>query len=150
MPNPTINDVRQFLTRKGVKVQGFDRPKELDSATATVSVWLPMRLKNPLNVSEHWRVRSKRAKMQRTTAFYRLAGIAKPTPPVVVTITRMYSGRCQPMDDDGLSAACKNLRDGVADSYNSDDSKKSGLRFVCQQERAADNLVHIVIEPEHQ
>lgn len=84
-------------------------------------VTIPLRTKNSLNVREHWAKRALRAKHHRATvgfilrAYLRNAGIG---PPCVVTLTRTGPKR---MDDDGLSAALKAVRDGVADALGIDD-----------------------------
>jgi hypothetical protein len=77
------------------------------------------------NRREHWAVRAKRAKAQRTAAFllwrshsswsaaahHRQVGC-------VVTLTR-FGGR--KLDDDNLRSALKSIRDGIADAIGLDD-----------------------------
>lgn len=84
-----------------------------------MKIELPLRVINGLNQREHWSARAKRAKSDRL-----IAGLATPAglkPPLTITLTRIYTGRGRPYDTDGLAAAFKGVRDGIADKIGVDD-----------------------------
>jgi len=57
--------------------------------------------------------------------------------PLLVRISRLYSGRSQLYDDDNFSGGCKGLRDAIASMLGlSGDSKKDGIVFEYAQERS--------------
>lgn len=99
-----------------------------------IEIDLPLRTVNSLNNSHgHWRVISRRRKRERGTACMMVRSkIGGATLPATVTLTRLSAGE---LDDDGLRAALKSVRDGVADAFGTDDSAKSKLRFEYTQER---------------
>lgn len=86
---------------------------------------LPMRTRNPLNGSQGvtrgaMMGMARQRKSQRTTVYVTLLASKVPRPelPCVVTLTRIAPRR---LDDDGLTAALKSCRDGVADWLRVDD-----------------------------
>lgn len=82
-------------------------------------IQLPLRVINGLNQREHWSVRARRAKSDRL-----IAGLATPAglkPPLTITLTRIYTKRGRAYDSDGLAAAFKGVRDGIADKIGIDD-----------------------------
>jgi hypothetical protein len=120
----------------------------------TVHVSWPMRLKNTLNTREHWAVKAKRVKAERKATYMMLfagrtidsLGVA-PVPEgiggrLAVRLVRIYAGKCQPMDDDGLTAAFKHVRDEVAAYFGVDDADPR-IRFECAQVRGSANAVRI-------
>src|SRR5690242_18788265 len=81
-----------------------------------ICVELPLRLESLANRREHWAKRSKRAKVQRLTAWR----MAKVHPlPCVVTITRIGP---RPLDTDNLAISAKHVRDGIADRLGINDN----------------------------
>lgn len=52
-----------------------------------------------------------------------------------VRITRFYSGRGKAFDDDNMVAACKGLRDGIADAFGMKDNDPL-ISFEYRQERS--------------
>jgi len=89
-------------------------------ASAGVVVELPgLRLVNPLNQREHWRSVSTRGKREKAATAAALRGKAPPALPVVVTITRVSTGR---LDSDGCVASAKHVRDAVAAWLGCDDA----------------------------
>lgn len=79
---------------------------------------IPIRLQSLANTRMHWWAMARLKKQQRNAT--RLSLIGKPVPhlPVVVTITRI--GPCK-LDDDNLAAACKYVRDQIAEHIGVDD-----------------------------
>ncbi len=123
----------------------------------TFSVTWPMRIKNSLNGGrEHWAVRARRAKAERNATRLMLSshraadhiialemagGLASPKR-IAVRLTRVYAGRARKMDDDGCTAAFKNIRDGVAAYFELDDADPR-IRFETAQVRGEQNAVRI-------
>ena len=108
-----------------------------------ITAKVPARLVNALNQREHWAVRSKRAKVQRSAAMSAMLMAipgwvldsdlaAAGNPPITITITRRGGRR---MDDDGLTASAKHVRDGVADWLGIDDGDKR-LTWIVKQDKA--------------
>jgi len=52
--------------------------------------------------------------------------------PLVVTLTRLSSGH---MDDDGIAASCKGIRDAVAKALGVNDGKRERIRFVYDERK---------------
>ncbi len=88
-----------------------------------VSVTIPVKLVSILNEREHWAKKAKRAAQHRWLAATHLqsaSGCRLPDIlPVVVAITRL-APRC--LDGDNCLAACKAIRDGIADWLGVDDA----------------------------
>ena len=83
--------------------------------SSTKTYHLPLRLISAANSREHWAARARRVKRERNAAIV----VRKYPLPCIVTITR--HGR-RLMDGDNLQAACKALRDGIADRLAVDDA----------------------------
>lgn len=90
---------------------------------------LPLKTVNPLNKREHWAERMRRAKKEREIAY--LATPPGLKTPITVKLTR-FGPRL--MDDDGLSASFKAIRDGIADKVGVDDGS-SQIAFKYAQQR---------------
>lgn len=110
--------------------------------TELVVTTLDIQTVNPLNRRDHWAAKAKRAEYERNLASTHLAYRTRPPLPVLVTLTRI--GR--QMDDEGVVASFKSIRDGVADAYGTDDSPSSPIKFEYAQERGPYS-VRIKIEP---
>lgn len=95
-----------------------------------MKIALPIRLHNPLNGNrEHWTIIAKRRRVEREWAHVMTpSGI---TAPIVVKLTRVAP---RLFDDDGLRAAFKSVRDGVADKIGIDDGS-SLIKFEYAQRR---------------
>ena len=91
---------------------------------------IPIRTVNPLNTREHWAKRAKRSKSEREWAFI-LTRVQPPgtARPVIVALERVGKRK---MDDDGLSASFKAIRDGIASKLGIDDGSDD-IRFVYSQ-----------------
>jgi hypothetical protein len=108
-------------------------------------VMLPLRTKNPLNTgfgtfSQVARiVATKRRKEEREVSKLALVAALRrrglfPSAfiPCLVTLTRVSIGT---LDDDGLAASCKGIRDGIADALELDDGDRSRLCFRYAQRK---------------
>jgi len=92
---------------------------------------LDIRTESEANKREHWAVKAKRTRQQRTLA----EKVCSANPdsyslPVLVKLTRVGKRR---LDDDNLSRSFKAIRDGIADSLDIDDGSEH-IRFFCNQE----------------
>jgi crossover junction endodeoxyribonuclease RusA len=108
-----------------------------------VTAKVPVKLVNGLNTREHWAPKAKRARDQRRAATAAMIH-ARPRwvfdcdlaaagdPPITITITRRGGRR---MDDDGLTASAKHVRDGIADWLGIDDGDPR-LTWVVRQDGA--------------
>lgn len=64
-----------------------------------------------------------------------------------ITITRQYSGRGRPYDDDNLSGGIKELRDTIAKYLGlAGDSEEDGVKFYYAQEKGYQTQTIIEIE----
>lgn len=119
-----------------------------------VECWLPVTVRNEANQRDRWGA-TKRAKAHRTaarlTVFAPLRRASRPTPflvlhphGLVVLLTRVYSGRGRPMDDDGVARALKAVRDGVADALGVNDGSDC-VTWVVAQERGSETGVRVQI-----
>lgn len=108
-------------------------------------VMVPVQTKNPLNATRrgNWWAAASTAKHVRAMTFLACRGKLPTTRPATVTLTRYSPGEC---DDDGATAAMKPCRDGVADVFGCDDSRRSGLTFVYRQAKARGYGVLVSVE----
>jgi hypothetical protein len=101
-----------------------------------ITAQVPVKLVNGLNTREHHMARHRRAVVQRSAAKLALYKACKLIDfvgePVTITITRRGGRR---MDDDGLTASAKHVRDGVADWLGIDDGDPR-LTWVVKQDGA--------------
>jgi len=106
---------------------------------------LPLRLVNALNSREHWRTENKRAGEQRGLACAQTRSRIpkKFSHPYRVTITRTGP---KALDDDGLAASAKHVRDGISDALSVNDGDTKKIRFKYRQELCSDWTVRVVIE----
>jgi hypothetical protein len=103
-----------------------------------------IRTVNALNVREHPQARARRARAERGYAhMWVLANRDKlPALPMTVTLTRLGP---RTLDTDGLAAALKHVRDGIADAYGCDDSATAPITWGYEQQKAKDYGVRITI-----
>lgn len=100
-----------------------------------------LQLINPTNGaarSEHWRARSKRRNQEREATYYaffaeRWRCDPLPLSPYRVTITRRGPNK-RLLDDDGLAASAKTVRDAIAALLGVDDGDTNRIRFDYAQE----------------
>ena len=101
-----------------------------------MKLYLPgMRLESLLNVRWHWAKRAAYSKVKRATTRLELAARFVPINmmwPVQVTIVRIAP---RSFDSDNLAAACKPVRDGVADWLGCDDGDMVKVAFFYEQRK---------------
>lgn len=109
---------------------------ELDNRST--SVLLPIRINSEANGRDHWRVKAKRTKAQRSLAALLMAlhQPSAPVPPLTITLTRIAP---RDLDSDNLASGFKAVRDGVADWLGVDDGDKR-LTWLYGQRRGATKL----------
>lgn len=92
-----------------------------------------MRLSSPLNGSQgNWWKDAKERKKQRTIVAWCLRQQPLPSPPVVVTMTRIAP---RELDDDNLAGAFKSLRDETAKALGCGDSVRDPIQWRYAQRR---------------
>lgn len=96
----------------------------------------------------HWSAKRDRVAKQRRRALLGLLSLGKPpSPPLVVTLTRIigkYGKRYDPGDN--LPASLKAVRDAVADWLGVDDRYEDLVRYEYAQEKGTAYAVRIEIE----
>jgi hypothetical protein len=100
----------------------------------------PFRTVSESNQREHWSVKHRRTKMQRSTVFYWLRhwlGVRCPvTLPMTITITRVAP---RALDSGNLENAMKSIQDGIADylsgTYLGGQDRQQGLIWRYAQRR---------------
>lgn len=110
-------------------------------------IHLPVRTRNPLNgsrgnsvIAHVIRQRERAAHrdlawLKTTAEMHRMRVSSADVVPCVVTLVRVSAGK---MDDDGLAASFKGVRDGVAKALGVDDGSPM-IRFAYEQRRCARN-----------
>ena len=86
-----------------------------------------------LNAREHWCARARRVRSERDITAWALRKATKPTPPLVVTLTRIAPSNG--VDDDNLCGALKAVRDEVAAWLGVDDKRRDVVRYEYTQRR---------------
>jgi hypothetical protein len=132
--------------RKAVDRSSFStQPLHQSGSVPFLRAILPIRTVNSLNTREHWGTKSTRAKRERNQVRYELTKLQPlPALPWVVVLTRIGKGT-RPMDDDGLAASLKHIRDEVAACAGVDDGKTTRITFRCAQQRGETYGVVVVI-----
>ena len=103
---------------------------------------IAMKLVNPLNNRQHWRVVSRRGKEQKDRVGLYLGFHGAPKTPVLVTLTRVGKRK---MDSDGLAASCKHVRDSIASWLGVDDGDETRVLWKYAQEIGKDYACRIEI-----
>jgi hypothetical protein len=135
------------------RVLAAERPARSRAATAVVTsaqveadgvVALRLdglRLVNVANARENWRVRTSRVAREHAAVSSALRGVALPAGPRWrVTITREGP---RALDDDGLTIACKGVRDAVAAALGCDDGPTGPVVWQVAQARATGYAVTV-------
>lgn len=115
---------------------------------------LPLRTRNPLNMGMgntrlaaiiRTQERAKHRAISHMALVPRLNWPGFPAPPYVVTLTRISAGK---MDDDGLAASQKGIRDGIAEALGIDDGDRGRLRFRYRQRKgpAKHHAVEVLVQ----
>lgn len=93
-----------------------------------------MRTYSEANTREHWAVRGKRKKAQRSAVYMTMLDYPEAYigHPCSVTLTR-YASRL--LDDDNLASAFKSIRDEVAHRIGLDDAPGSGISWHYEQSK---------------
>ena len=107
-----------------------------------IAVRVPIRTVSGLNVREHWRVRSKRVKAERSAVAWAMSCTDPMAVPCVVTLTREGKGQ---LDSDNLQGSQKAVRDAVADWLGVNDADPR-IEWRYAQVRAKDYAVLITVE----
>ena len=99
------------------------------------------------NAREHWAVKAKRNKTERTAI---RAYFATCPPSLRSTDAQLVVSLCRfgkrLLDDDNLAGSFKAIRDEVAASLGRDDGPKAGIRWVYSQQTAKDYWIEIEVK----
>lgn len=95
-------------------------------------ILVPIRTTTGQNAREHFRVKAKRVKAERTATAAALYGKPKPPIPCSVRLVRVGPRSC---DDDNLIGGLKAIRDEVAKWLGVDDRHRNQVRYVYEQKR---------------
>lgn len=111
-----------------------------------IVVNIPLRTYSLANQREHWTVRHRRAKRERTKAWVhcRQAGVWPSKRPAQIVVTLTRHAPCK-LDSDNVCGALKSTRDGVADALGIDDGSEL-VEWRYEQEKAKGYSVTIRIE----
>lgn len=110
---------------------------------------VPVKLISFANKSMHWGTKRRISKKMKLAAYHYCLCSTKKTDrrlPAKITMTRIYSGRAQEMDDDNLVRALKAVRDGIAAAFGFDDGDK-GWSWNCRQKKS-DKETCVLVEIE--
>lgn len=88
--------------------------------TPLFDIAIPLRLGNGLNDRGHWCSKARSVKGEREAVAWALLMTPAPSPPLVVTITRIAPSNG--LDDDNLAGSCKGVRDRIAAWLGIDDA----------------------------
>ena len=121
----------------------IDRIESLPSFRVMASI----RTVSAANAREHWAVKAKRNKTERT-AIRAYFGSCPPSlrltdADLTVSFTR-FGKRL--LDDDNLAGSFKAIRDEVAACLERDDGPKAGIRWVYSQQTAKDYWIEIEVK----
>lgn len=114
-----------------------------DRVQVVILVRVPIRTVSGLNAREHWRVRSKRVKGERSAVAWAMSCTEPCALPCVVTLTREGKGT---LDTDNLQGAAKAVRDAVADWLGCNDNDPR-IEWRYAQTKAKDYAVLIEVSP---
>ena len=93
---------------------------------------IPVKTVSGMNVREHWAVRAKRVKTERSVSYLYANHAPRVAPlPVSIMLCRVSAGV---LDDDNLRSALKGVRDGIADAYGVADNDPR-IRWCYRQEK---------------
>lgn len=132
------------MTAPRAKIRRQEAPMRLEFT-------MPLRLARGGNNREHHFARHRRVKKERAfvglvfrAVWHRTPVANRPELPVDVHLVRVSPGT-RPMDDDGVVAALKSVRDQVAEELGVDDGSRALVRFTYTGERGPWG-VRVVVE----
>ncbi len=110
-----------------------------------IEVEIPIKTISEANAREHWRVKSKRAKIQRRDAKAIVGGqLWKGLYNLPLAISFVRIGKSK-LDSDNLQGSFKAIRDGVADALDINDGSDL-ITWDYQQEKGKEYAIRIKIE----
>jgi len=112
--------------------------------TPAVSLLIPVKTVSGMNAREHWRVRAKRVKLERSATHWRLVACKASAPalPCTVKLTRLAPS--SGLDSDNLQSSQKGIRDEIAKWLGIDD-KSPLVTWEYAQRRATSYGVEVEI-----
>lgn len=110
-----------------------------------VAAFVPVRIASLPNERSAWGM-TRLKERQRNDVRLMLGAVRLPALPAAVVLTRVFSGRGRPYDDDNLVASMKAVRDELAAIYGVPDNDPR-LTWTVAQEPGADRGVRVEIMP---
>lgn len=146
-----VRKMRRNLDRQTTKerLERMDDSANIDRIKSLPSfrVMAGIRTVSAANAREHWAVKAKRNKTERTAirAYFSTCppSLRNTDAPLVVSLSR-FGKRL--LDDDNLAGSFKAIRDEVAACLNRDDGPKAGIRWVYSQETAKEYWIEIEVK----
>ena len=146
-----VRPLRRALDRQASKewIERMDDPANIRRVEPLPSfrVMCGIRTVSAANAREHWAVKAKRNKTERTAirAYFATCppSLRSTDAPLVVSLCR-FGKRL--LDDDNLAGSFKAIRDEVAASLGRDDGPKAGIRWVYSQQTAKDYWIEIEVK----
>lgn len=109
-----------------------------------LSTEIPIRTVSETNARDHWSERHRRrAKIRKVVAYWLSTKVKGVRLPCLVRMIRVAASNG--LDDDNLVAACKPVRDGIADALGVDD-RTASIRWQYCQKRGSRPMICIQIE----
>ena len=146
-----VRPMRRALDWQASKewIERMDDPANIRRVESLPSfrVMAGIRTVSAANAREHWAVKAKRNKTERTAirAYFSTCppSLRSTDAPLVVSLCR-FGKRL--LDDDNLAGSFKAIRDEVAASLGRDDGPKAGIRWVYSQQTAKDYWIEIEVK----
>jgi hypothetical protein len=146
-----VRQMRRNLDRQTTKerLERMDDSANIDRIKSLPSfrVMAGIRTVSAANAREHWAVKAKRNKTERTAirAYFSTCppSLRNTDAPLVVSLSR-FGKRL--LDDDNLAGSFKAIRDEVAACLERDDGPKAGIRWVYSQETAKEYWIEIEVK----
>ena len=146
-----VRQMRRNLDRQTTKerLERMDDSANIDRIKSLPSfrVMAGIRTVSAANAREHWAIKAKRNKTERTAirAYFSTCppSLRNTDAPLVVSLSR-FGKRL--LDDDNLAGSFKAIRDEVAACLNRDDGPKAGIRWVYSQETAKEYWIEIEVK----
>ena len=140
-------DVVRRLSQEWIERMANASDIERTESLPSFRVMASIRTVSAANAREHWAVKAKRNKTERT-AIRAYFGSCPPSlrltdSNLIVSFTR-FGKRL--LDDDNLAGSFKAIRDEVAACLGRDDGPKAGIRWVYSQQTAKEYWIEIEVK----
>jgi len=145
-----VRPMRRALDRQASKewIERMDDSANIRRVESLPSfrVMCGIRTVSAANAREHWAVKAKRNKTERTAirAYFATCPPSLRSTDALLVVSLCRFGK-RLLDDDNLAGSFKAIRDEVAACLGRDDGPKAGIRWVYQQTTAKDYWIEIEV-----